>query len=61
MSQQEYHWTSQVRMLAFVVLGIGMLFNPLLAALGFFILMFVLDWFDDGDDDTESEPTATDG
>ena len=48
-------------MLAFVVLGIGMLFNPLLAALGFFILMFVLDWFDDGDDDSESEPTATDG
>ena len=44
-------------MLALFAFLTGMAFTPLLAALGYIAVMFLLDQYGD---DTESEPTATD-
>jgi hypothetical protein len=57
MGQEEYHWTEHARLLALFAFLTGMAFTPLLAALGYIAVMFLLDQYGD---DTESEPTATD-
>ena len=57
MGQEEYHWTEHARLLALFPFLTGMAFTPLLAALGYVAVMFLLNQYGD---DTESEPTATD-
>jgi hypothetical protein len=57
-SEREFHWTDHARLFALFAFFVGLLFVPLLAVLGYAAVMVLLDQYDD---DTESEPTATNG